>query len=304
MMVLLQSRGKMKCKDLARELEVSERQIQKYKTYLDEAGIFITSKYGAYGGYEIDKSNSLSNVSISFEELIVLESISEKLKYSNDIYQKKFSDIVEKIKLVSKTDEEIIPMNYFTIQSKCNYNHEFQRKKYADITLSYITNKKLKIKYYSINSGHTIRTVHPYGLFNYKGDTYMVAFCEKRDKFIDFKVCRISDYTILEEKYKIDKAFSWREYSKNSIGIYKDDEIDIILKVKYPFSIIISEKVWVENQKIIECEDNSIIFKAKIRGYTEIKSWVLSMGSNVEVIKPDKLKSDIIMEIEKMKNIY
>lgn len=88
MMVLLQSRGKMKCKDLARELEVSERQIQKYKTYLDEAGIFIISKYGAYGGYEIDKSNSLSNVSISFEELIVLESISEKLKYSNDIYKK------------------------------------------------------------------------------------------------------------------------------------------------------------------------------------------------------------------------
>ncbi|WP_444505585.1 WYL domain-containing protein, partial [Clostridioides difficile] len=30
----------------------------------------------------------------------------------------------------------------------------------------------------------------PYGLFNYKSDTYMVAFCEKRFKFIDFKLCR------------------------------------------------------------------------------------------------------------------
>ena len=41
-----------------------------------------------------------------------------------------------------------------------------------------------------------------------------------------------------------------------------------------------------------------------MKGYSEIKSWILSMGSNVEVIEPQNLREDIISEIEKIKNLY
>ena len=54
----------MKCSELASELEVTERQIQKYKADLEQAGIFITSKSGAYGGYEVDKENSITNINL------------------------------------------------------------------------------------------------------------------------------------------------------------------------------------------------------------------------------------------------
>ena len=70
------------------------------------------------------------------------------------------------------------------------------------------------------------------------------------------------------------------------------------LKIKHPFSVIIKEKVWADNQEIIEHEDESITLKATMRGYTEIKSWILSMGCNVCVIEPKKLKDDIRNEIE------
>lgn len=131
----------------------------------------------------------------------------------------------------------------------------------------------------------------------------MVAYCENKKRFLDFKICRIDSYEVLESKYEIDKTFSWDEYSKNCVGIYKDGEYDIVLKIKNPFSIIIKEKVWVDNQEIIE-EENSIIFKATMKGYSEIKSWILSMGSNVEVISPQNLREDIIDEIEKIKKLY
>ena len=41
-----------------------------------------------------------------------------------------------------------------------------------------------------------------------------------------------------------------------------------------------------------------------MRGYEEIKSWILSMGAYVEVVEPDRLRNDILLEIEKMKKIY
>ena len=41
-----------------------------------------------------------------------------------------------------------------------------------------------------------------------------------------------------------------------------------------------------------------------MKGYSEIKSRILSMGSNVEVIYPQNLREDIIAEIEKIKKLY
>lgn len=304
MMLLIQSRGRMKCSELAQELEVKERQIRTYRSDLEQAGIFITYKPGAYGGYEIDRENSISNISLLSEDISILEMLNEQLKYNNDIYQNEFEDILTKIKAVSIKNQNDSHMDYFSIQPQCNYNQIEEKEKCNEITIAYVTKRKMKITYYSINSGYSNRIVHPYGLYNYKSDKYMVAFCENRKRFIDFKICRIKDYFLLDEKYEVDKNFNWRDYSKNSIGIYKDDEIDIILKVKHPFSVIIKEKIWVDNQQILEHEDESITFKAKMRGYTEIKSWILSMGANVEVIEPKKLRDDIIKEIENIKQIY
>ena len=72
----------------------------------------------------------------------------------------------------------------------------------------------------------------------------------------------------------------------------------------HPMSQIIKEKVWVKNQVITEMKDGSIIFKAKMRGLTEIKTWILGMGASVIVLEPDEVVDEIRNEIEKMKNFY
>lgn len=304
MAILLQSRGKMKAYELAQELSVTERQILKYKKALEDAGVMVNSQQGMYGGYTLLGSNLLG-VKIDKKEIAILDMIKEQLVYNNDMNKDEFTDIVDKLKvIVNCKNKSKNYMDYFTIQPKCNLNIEKQKSLCNDIIYSYITKRKIKINYNSLTSGENSRVVHPYGMFNYKGDLYMVAYCENRENFLDFKVCRISTYEVQNEKYKIDNTFSWEKYSKNCMGIYKDGEFDVVLKVKYPFSIIIKEKIWVDNQEIIENEDKSIIFKAKMKGYSEIKSWILSMGANVEIIQPKKLRDDIISEIEKIKNLY
>lgn len=304
MSILLQSRGKMKAYELSQELGVTERQILKYKKALEEAGVMIDSQQGIYGGYTLLGSNLLG-IKMDPKEIAILDMIKEQLIYNNDMNKDEFVYIVDKLKaIVNCKDNSKNYMDYFTVQSKCNFDLEKQKDLCNDIIFSYITKRKIKINYNSLTSGENSRIVHPYGMFNYKGDIYMVAYCENKQKFLDFKVCRISTHEVLEEKYKIDSAFSWEKYSENCMGIYKDGEFDLTLKIRYPFSIIIKEKIWVDNQEIIENEDKSIIFKAKMKGYSEIKSWVLSMGSNVEVIEPKQLRDDIINEIEKIKKLY
>lgn len=305
MAILLQSRGEMKGIEIARELEVTERQVRKYRIDLEEAGLFIQTKSGAYGGYELLSKGSLIGLYLKAEDLTVLEMINEELKFNNNIYSKEFGDILDRLRAhVNEKSENINNINYFTIQPRTNYDTILEKQKYRDIHEAYLTHQKIWIKYYSLTSGEQERIVHPYGIFHYKGDLYLVCYCERRNTFIDLKVCRIREYKILEEKYKIDKSFSWRKYSENTIGIYKDQEIEIELKVSHPFSVIVKEKIWVDNQEIKELGNGSILFKAKMKGYSEIKSWILSMGAQVEVLAPEKLRQDIKTEIENIKKMY
>ena len=65
-----------------------------------------------------------------------------------------------------------------------------------------IKNKnKVKIKYYSKNSGITKRKIHPAELFIYIDKWYIAAFCELRNEIRLFKLDDIIEYEILKEKY-------------------------------------------------------------------------------------------------------
>lgn len=58
---------------LAEKLEVSERMVRQYKQELEQAGIYINSVTGKYGGYQIDtESNFLKLEDIVKEEMYII----------------------------------------------------------------------------------------------------------------------------------------------------------------------------------------------------------------------------------------
>lgn len=69
-------------------------------------------------------------------------------------------------------------------------------------------------------------------------------------------------------------------------------------------SQIVKEKQYSINQKIEEIDNETIYFEARLKGYKEIKSWVMSMGSLVEVIEPIKLKEEILEEVNEIRKMY
>ncbi|SHK58531.1 Predicted DNA-binding transcriptional regulator YafY, contains an HTH and WYL domains [Caminicella sporogenes DSM 14501] len=307
MLIILQSRGKMKVCDLARELEVDERQIRRYKDDLLQAGIYIKSETGKYGGYSIEDNNYLLGLNLTNEEYMSLLMANEELKKMGHLALKDYSLAIDKINIVHKRENLNLlgNCNYMVKSARANVNFEVERKKLVDIHAAMLTRNKVRIKYTSLTSGETERVVRPYATFQYKGDMYFIGFCERKNGILEFKLCRIKEYSILEEKFEMDNSFSLEDYMANCFGIFKDEEINVKLKIYHPMSQIVKEKIWVDNQKIIENEeDNSIIFEATMKGLKEIKSWILSMGSSVKVLKPQKLIEEIKNEIDKIKELY
>ena len=54
--------------ELSMELEVSERMIRQYKTELEQAGIYLKSYTGKYGGYKLEENNNFLKIKNEIKE--------------------------------------------------------------------------------------------------------------------------------------------------------------------------------------------------------------------------------------------
>ena len=182
-------------KDIAEKIEISPRMVKQYKNELEQAGIYIESKRGINGGYSLNKELNNIDIGLTYQELIKLKQIEQ---YFND--DQDFKKIIGKI--IESYEKNINESDL----KKINKIQELGKINLKDIYLSLrkaINRKnKVKIKYYSNDSGLNDRVIHPAEMFYYLEEWYVAAFCEKRNAIRLFKLNDIQEYEILDDKYE------------------------------------------------------------------------------------------------------
>ena len=182
-------------KDIAEKIEISPRMVKQYKNELEQAGIYIESKRGINGGYSLNKELNNIDIGLTYQELIKLKEIEQ---YFND--DQDFKKIIGKI--IESYEKNINEADL----KKINRIQELGKSNLKDIYLSLrkAINKKnkVKIKYYSNDSGLNDRVIHPAEMFYYLEEWYVAAFCEKRNAIRLFKLNDIQEYEILDDEYE------------------------------------------------------------------------------------------------------
>ena len=83
MLQILKDKGIHSIASLSEELEVSERMIRQYKLELEQAGIYLKSYTGKYGGYQLYENNNFLRIENEVKEkmyIIMKNAISKKNK--------------------------------------------------------------------------------------------------------------------------------------------------------------------------------------------------------------------------------
>ena len=269
MYMLLQSRGMMKVGEIAKELGVTSRMVKNYKTDLEDAHIYIGSVLGRHGGYCLENHMSLRGLGLTTQELGALKKASQVIRSGNYHFAPDFETLVSKI-LNEKNDFQDV---HYYAKGISPAAMENDQQIWRDINQAIEAKKKIKIKYASIGKkGQDIqeRIIHPYGFCDHKGAAYIYGHCELREGGRMFKLIRVISHEILRDDFIINPRLDFKENIKNSFGIYNDPPINIELRIKYPMSQIVKEKIYSPNQKIEDIENQAIIFTAKMGGYTEI----------------------------------
>lgn len=117
---------------LAKKLEVSERMIRQYKLELEQAGIYLKSYTGKYGGYKLDENSDFLRTDNEIKEkmyVVMKEVIASKNKVKIK-YKSVNSGITERI---IHPAELFLYINKWYIAAFCELRNEIRLFKLDDI---------------------------------------------------------------------------------------------------------------------------------------------------------------------------
>ncbi|ACL70275.1 helix-turn-helix transcriptional regulator [Halothermothrix orenii] len=171
---------------------------------------------------------------------------------------------------------------------------------------SIASNQSVIINYYSLSSDMLReRKVDPYKIFVQDGAYYLIAYCHLRCNVLLFRVDRIRNIKVTSDKYIIPDDFDVEKYMQNAWGVERGDKEErVVLLFKGTSAKLVKERKWQVKHQIVELGDDKIRFEVTTGSMQEIMGWILQHGSEVEVVRPESLKENVINEIKKMSNIY
>ena len=195
MLRILKDGKKHKMKDISEQIEVSPRMVKQYKNELEQAGIYIDSKRGVYGGYSLNDELNNIDVGLTSHELTKLKEMESYFDRNND-----FKEIIRKI--FNSYEKNITEDNSKKI-NRITETGKFDLKNiYMNMRKAINGRNKVDIKYFSNESGVSQRVIHPAEMFYYLDEWYVAAFCEKKNAIRLFKLNDIIRYEVLDKKYE------------------------------------------------------------------------------------------------------
>lgn len=187
MIELLKNGRKYSLEELSERLEVSKRTIREYKLFLEEAGIYIDTIMGPFGGYVLRQDVNLPKISLGEADIEVLKNLN-----LSDNDKDKVSNIVDKIE-VSLIDNDDKDKNIVVDDKILNtYNKLSKALKY---------HKKVRITYYNLQHGESIRIIYPLALYKFQNEWWVSSYWEDKDDMRQFHLVRINGIELLDEEF-------------------------------------------------------------------------------------------------------
>ena len=311
LILLLTNKPGIKAKKIAEFFDISERTVYRDLNTLSSAHFPLSSTTDKGGGYFIEKDYFLPPLHFTCEEAASILIACKFFRSQKGFpYHKNIQIAMAKIEGILETEnkqymqkiDKKISVFLSKFKDYQQYNTIFQ-----DINKAIMEKRQIKITYYSISSDKiTKRNLDPIHLMFRGGFWYLIAFCHFRNEIKMFRIDRIKDLQLTDKIFQVPKEFSLASYMGKSWQVFRGEgEIyQVEIKIFSPASRWVKEEKRHPTQKIIALEKGDILFTAEVCSLSEIKRWILQLGSCAEVIAPEELKKEVTEEIKEMGRRY
>lgn len=298
---------------------VDERSIQRD---IDDIRAFLDNRLTEYKTIEYDRNkkgfvmtssegSDMTNSEILAVTKILLESRAFTKKELNEILNKMVKGCVplKNMKLVS---ELIANERYHYVEL---HHKSMLQDKMWELGENIKEHNLLEIKYTKANAVEESikRIIEPVGIIFSEYYFYLNAYIDIQDengKYVHkydypaiFRLDRIKSYKRTGEKFQIPYAsrFEEGEFRKRVQFMYAGKLMNIQLKYYGANPEPILDRL--PTAKIVKQDKEETLIEAEVYG-KGIVMWLLSQGSNIEVIKPDSLRQEMKQKLLEMLDRY
>ena len=306
---LLQTHYMLSSSALADILETTPRNIKAYIEALRAEGVPIEGLSGKSGGDYLEEGYQFKPQKLDEAEYSALLLAEDFLTKENGfLYEHEIRTAFAKIKAAQQDGVSQFEPTKGEKSIFCQGNVDILREikdKLSIIRKAILDRNTLEILYGNLVKRETTsRPVDPYNLIFRDDSWYMIGYCHLRQGIRTFKLTRILEITQQDSTYEIPSNFSIRHYMRDTFNIMKGRECNVEIEFTHPASAWVSEKLWLPSQRIMELDENTILFQARVNGLTEIKKWVLGFGGLAKVLKPAELMEEVAQEAQKIHQRY
>ncbi len=193
MLELLSNGQKYSIKELSERLEVTNRMIRVYKEELEIAGIYIDTIRGPYGGYVLNNSSLLPPRNFSKYDIDLLKNINNLVKDRLDKrLQLEYNALIDKVQGLYQGTKK---------KSNNMVINDDEKEKYNVLSKAIKEKRKVLINFLSADGITIERIIHPSNIYLYNDSWYVATYCELRSDMRHFRLARIIDYKLLDQKY-------------------------------------------------------------------------------------------------------
>lgn len=310
MVYLLLDKKKMTAREFSNHFGVSVRTVYRWVDSLCVAGIPIFSTKGYGGGIQIDEHYALDKTVLTEDEKISILAAVNAFKVlsgsgngvageagveKNDgACNSPEKTAVQKIASLSTANTNWLEIDFGTWNPLGSY----VRTVFNVAKSAVLKKQQLKFDYYSSRGEHMERTMQPWKIV-FRGQAwYLYGWCNLKNEERYFKLSRIQN--IVNTGRPITKSVKAAESSVRGYEQKLAQDFKLIeLKVKVPneetFRIMDDYKV-----TIIKKTKRFVTLTFQMPEEYWLVSYILSFGSKIKVLAPEKIKISVEKEIERM----
>lgn len=141
-----------------------------------------------------------------------------------------------------------------------------------------------RIKYFKID---------PLKFFERGGGLYVFVRTTSFGDIIVLAVERIQKLTATDDSFVYPGDFDPDALMENTFGLFYDDPVTVKIRFSADQARYIRERRWAKNQKIATDKDGRVVLTLATSGWYDVKRWILSFGSDAELLEPPELRAEL-----------
>lgn len=293
--------------DLARQVGVSKRTIYRDLDAMDlDAGLAIWNDSGRFG---LDADAFLPPLALTLPEAMAFFLAARLLTKATDELD------TEIIGAFVKLAQILPPILAEQLQQTADAFADTPRDEAFTRVLRALTEalaqrRIVEIEYasgvYDPSKGDRRVRLHPYAI-EPSAQTralYAIGFDEERQARRTFKVERIRSASLTPETFPPQSPAVAAEMRRAWDVVGDAEPVDVVVRFSPAVAIRVAETRWHSSQVDELAADGSLLWRARVSGLLEVRSWLLSWGADAEVLEPAELRTWVADQVARASQQY